>query len=201
MRFCGVLRRVGVGIAVAGVLASLTGCGTYLQQRGRDARQMVDIGITRSEKPCTAVFLCGVSLIGVGAGHFEGTFSGIGGNQVGTTKCYYRNRGLLLWTYEEIGWGDYDVTKQDTLYTYYGAILGWVQHIPRRPAYAPACNHFIHFGRRGVVFNFRYLEILDFLLGWTTLDLCGDDGDDPYGHWPWQAKGARNLPERFKFPD
>ena len=199
MKVGGVLQRACVSVGLVAALACLSGCGSYLRARGRDARQMVDIGVTRSEKPSTAVFVCGVGLIGVGAGHVEGTFSGIGGNQVGTTKCYYRNRGYLLWTYEEIGWGDFDVAKQETLYSYYGGVLGWIQHGARRPGYAPGCNHFFHLGRRGVVFNLRYAEILDFLLGWTTLDICGDDGDDAFGHWPWQAKGARNLPVRFKF--
>jgi len=191
--------RVSVGLGLVVAVASLAGCGTYLKRRGRDAVQMVDIGLTRTEKPSNAFFLCGVSLVGFGGGNIEGTFSGIGGNQVGTTKCYYRSRGYGLWTYEEIGWGDYDVAKQETLYSYYGGIAGWIEHLPRRPAYGPACNHFIHFGRHGVVFNVRYLEVLDFLLGWTTLDLAGDDRDDPMGHWPWQATGARNMPPRAGF--
>lgn len=200
MRLCSAWRRLGICVGVAVLLVSLTGCETYLEQRGQDAAQILEIGTTHTDKPSTAFFLCGVSLVGFGGGHIEGTFSGIGGNQVGTTKLYYRSVGYGLWAYEEIGWGDYDKTKQETLYSYYGAIGGWIHHIARRPGYAPACNHFIHFGHGGFVFNLRYLEVLDFLLGWTMLDLCGDDGD-VLGHWPWQAKGARNLPPRYDFGD
>ena len=115
----------------------------------------------------------------------------------GYVSRLYRNDGGSVFTDTDaglsgvflgsVGWGDYDVTKQETLYSYYGGIAGWVQHLPRRPGYAPACNHFIHFGHHGFVFNIRYLELIDFLLGWTTLDLCGDDGEDVFGHWPWQA--------------
>ena len=200
MQSSGVLRRVCVGIVFAALAASLTGCGSYLAKRGRDARQMVDIGTTHTEKSSTAFFMCGVSLVGFGGGHLEGTFTGLGGNQVGTTKLYYRSVGYGLWTYEEIGWGDdCDVSKQETLYSYYGAVAGWIEHLPRRPGYAPACNHFIHFGHSGIVLNVRYLEVLDVLLGWTTLDLCGDDNGDAFGHWPWQSTGARNLPVRYTF--
>ncbi len=199
MKQCGVWQRTGRVIALAALSAALAGCGGYLKARGRDAAQMVDIGLTKSQKPCTAFFLCGISIVGFGKANLEGTFSGIGGNQVGTTRCYYRSIGYGPWTYEEIGWGDFDVARPQTLYAQYGAIGGWFHHFARKPGYAPACNHYIHFGRRGVVFNLRYVEILDFLLGWTTLDICGDDGDDPMGHWPWQSKGACNMPPRYQF--
>ena len=35
--------------------------------------------------------------------------------------------------------------------------------------------HYIHLGRVGLVANFRWGEIADFLLGWTTLDIAHDD--------------------------
>jgi len=192
------LWRVGMAMVAAAAFVSLSGCSSYLEKRGQDAVQMLEIGITHTDQPSNAFFVCGVSIVGFGAANLEGTFTGMGGNQIGTTKFYYRSVGYGLWTYEEIGWGDYDKTRQETLYSYYGGIAGWIEHIQRRPGYAPGCNHFIHFGRSGFVFNVRYLEILDFLLGWTTLDICGDD-DDVFGHWPWQAPGARNLPPRYTF--
>ena len=48
----------------------------------------------------------------------------------------------------------------------------------------------------GGILNIRYLEIVDFLLGWTTFDLAGDDGH-PYGKWPWQKDDSGNLPDRL----
>jgi hypothetical protein len=44
--------------------------------------------------------------------------------------------------------------------------------------------HYIHLGHVGLVSNFRWGEILDFALGWTTLDIANDDGVK-FGHWPW----------------
>ena len=47
----------------------------------------------------------------------------------------------------------------------------------------------------GLVFNIRYTEIFDFLLGWYGLDIAGDDNGQR-SHWPWQDATARNAPWR-----
>ena len=55
--------------------------------------------------------------------------------------------------------------------------------------------HVIHLGRFGLVANFRWFEVLNFIVGWTTINLTQDDGKK-FGHWIW-------LPERnpaFKPP-
>ena len=51
----------------------------------------------------------------------------------------------------------------------------------------------------GLVFNVRFLEMFDSLLGWTMLDLCGDDGTGE-SRWPWQGKGANNECLRTELP-
>ncbi len=35
--------------------------------------------------------------------------------------------------------------------------------------------HYIHLGHVGLIANFRWCAILDFVMGWTTYDLMGDD--------------------------
>jgi hypothetical protein len=35
--------------------------------------------------------------------------------------------------------------------------------------------HYVHLGHVGLVANFHWAEILDFVLGWTTFDLEGED--------------------------
>ena len=42
----------------------------------------------------------------------------------------------------------------------------------------------------------RYGEIADFLLGWTTYDLCGDDDQREFGKgdWPWWRDEPRDGP-------
>ena len=44
--------------------------------------------------------------------------------------------------------------------------------------------HYTHLGPVGLVTNFRWGEILDFVVGFTTLDIAQDDGVR-FGHWPW----------------
>ena len=51
----------------------------------------------------------------------------------------------------------------------------------------------------GLVLNLRFMEMLDFVLGWSTLDIVGDDGKK-LGKWPWQRQPATNLPKRPKLP-
>jgi len=36
--------------------------------------------------------------------------------------------------------------------------------------------HYVHLGHVGLIANFHWAQILDFALGWTTLDIEGDDG-------------------------
>jgi len=54
----------------------------------------------------------------------------------------------------------------------------------------------------GIVANVRFTELLDFMLGFTTFDLCGDDGHK-ISKWPWQPDSARetmNMPFRATLP-
>jgi hypothetical protein len=179
-------------------LLAMEGCDTDWQRRGQDALNMVDVGITVSETPYLSLYACGGGLITVGAGHFDGYLMGIGGGQVGTIRHYEKTLGLLLWAYEELGWGDhFDVNKQETLYTQHVAILGWLTELPRRPPYSPACVHCFHFGYVGLILNVRYFEILDFMAGWFGADLAGDN-ENPYGKWPWQDDFSGNIPQRVK---
>ena len=184
--------------ALCGLLLATPGCA-YLRDRGNDALDILDLGVTWSKKPYLTVYGCAVGLASAGAGHFEGTFAGIGGGRLGVTGHYHRVLGLGLWSYEELGWDGYDKAKPETLYIQHPGIIGWVAFLPRKPAYAPGCLHLLHLGYAGLVANLRYWELLDFILGWTTLDVACDDGEKP-GKWPWQKDGARNLPKRLELP-
>jgi hypothetical protein len=112
---------------------------------------------------------------------------GWGGGQIGVTKHYNKCWGLGYGR-EEIGWGDFDKDRPETLYVDYSGVLGIVLPPYRNePAYTPACVHFFpHLGFVGLVWNARWYEMADFAVGFTGLDLAGDDGVK-IGHWPWQA--------------
>ena len=53
---------------------------------------------------------------------------------------------------------------------------------------------YIHLGWFGLVINARYTEVLDFVVGFTTLDLAGDDGI-PVGRWPWKRESDAPPPD------
>jgi len=130
---------VWAGLAALLVLALCPGCA-YFQNRGNDAIQMMDLGITWSEDPYGALYLCGVSVTSFGFSHVEGWFAGMGGDQIGVTRHYEKCVGLVAWSYEEIGWGDdFDVTKPETLdCMQHVAPLGYLCYPERKPSYGPA---------------------------------------------------------------
>jgi len=131
------LRRGCFGLLLVLLVAASQGC-TYLKYRGDDARDMMDLGVTWSEKPCYSVYACLVGFSSLGAGHVEGQFAGLGGGEFGVTRYYSKTLGMLAWTYEELGFGDFDPKKVETLDHWYAGPMGWVQWFPRRPSYAPA---------------------------------------------------------------
>jgi len=132
-----VLRRMSVGLALGAALACSQGC-TYLKSRGDDAKQMMDLGVTWTKKPHFSVYACLLGLSSLGAGHVDGQFAGVGGGQFGQMHFYNKNLGVLLWTYEELGWDNFDVTKPETLERWHTGPIGWIVYPQRRPSYAPA---------------------------------------------------------------
>ena len=178
-----ILRRLGIVMGLVGLLMATQGC-TYLQHRGDDFAEMMDLGITITREPCIGLYANGLSLVCAGYSKIDGTFAGWGGGQFGVTPHYNKCYGFGLWGYEEIGWGDFNKNNPDTLHCQYQGIVGLVTppHVGG-PSYVPACVHFFpHLGYVGFVWNARYMEIVDFFVGWTTLDIIGDDGKER-GAW------------------
>jgi hypothetical protein len=176
---------------LAAVLWTSQGCqavGQYFEYRGRDFMQMVDFGFTFTPEPCIGLYWNSLDLLVAGYCNINGYFVGWGGNQIGVTRCHSNCYGLIV-SHEEIGWGDFDENNEDTLYVRYGGLAGLASFLgTSTPDYTPACVHFIpHLGYVGIAWNARWTQILDFILGWTTLDIDGDDGYE-FGTWPWQER-------------
>ncbi|MBM4043159.1 MAG: hypothetical protein FJ290_32120 [Planctomycetes bacterium] len=131
----------GPGIVLALGLALVAGCshpasvGDYFKHRGNDLGQVVDIGATWTAKPYWSVYACLLGLSSVGAGHVDGQFFGIGGGHAGQMRHYHKVCGLLAWTYEELGWKDFDVAKPETLHRWHNGPVGYICYPERRPAY------------------------------------------------------------------
>jgi len=124
-----------VGLVLA--LSALQGC-SYVTHRYEDLGEVVDLGVTLTTTPYLSVYGCFASVGSAGAGRVDGTFVGIGGSQIGMTRHYHRKAGLVLWSYEEFGWAEFDPEKPETLDRQHIGLVGWLTHLPRRPAYAPA---------------------------------------------------------------
>ncbi|MHC4592176.1 MAG: hypothetical protein ACYS8L_05715 [Planctomycetota bacterium] len=165
------------------VLASAsTGC-TYFKHRAQDFLEMADIGLTFTRQPTLGLYLGGVSMVCVGYSRVNGSFLGIGGGQIGLMRHSHKCSGLLLSGKEDMAWGDGPPRRRYVHPQGLFGVLG-ARRLPP-PSYFPACVHFIHNGTIGVVLNLRYAEMLDFLIGFTTLDIAHDDGRK-MGKWFWQ---------------
>ena len=182
--------RLGLVLALAVILSASQGCavGQYFQHRGEDALEMVDVGLTITKKPCIGLYWNSLDLLVAGYSNIDGYFVGWGGGQMGVTRHYNKCYGLIV-SHEEVGWGTFDKTDKSTLHVRNGGLLGLASLAGRStPDYTPACVHFIpHIAYVGLVWNARWTEILDFALGWTTLDIGGDDGHR-FGVWPGQRR-------------
>ncbi len=183
-----ILRKAGVVLLLAAVLWTAQGCKSvrdYAQYRVDDMMEMVDLGFTYTEEPSIGLYWNSLDLLVFGFAELDGYFVGLGGNQVGVTRCYVDCRGFIV-SEEKIGWGDFDKDDESTLYVRRGGLAGMASlSSGGSPDYTPACVHFVpHIGYLGFVWNARWTQILDFFVGFTTLDLAGDDGTQ-FGSWPW----------------
>ncbi len=172
-------------LMLVSVVSGLTGSGcAYLRDRGNDAMDMIDLGLTFSREPGFAFYYDFVPVIPIGIGAVNGRFAGLGGGKFALgTPHYQRSTGVILWGQEEVTF-DYsrqeleampeDVRQEVTNYQRSG-LIGLIQGPVPDTDYLISCPHYLHLGWVGVVATPRYLQMLDFLLGWTTLDIGGDD--------------------------
>jgi len=201
------LRRLAIVLCALALLLGVQGC-KYLKWRADDFAEVVDIGITISKKPYFAFYSDELSLLPIGYAHVDGYFAGWGGGQVGVTTHSVHCWGLLVHGKEELGWhrqyegegGAKEAEANEAWrkregFIQQGAgasmiidddirlITGELFEGQNQPDHSLSCLHYLHLGWFGVVVNVRTLDIIDFVLGWTTLDfgrldLGGDDGTE-----------------------
>lgn len=169
------LSTLAVSLGCALLFLSLQGC-TYLKYRGQDAMEVMDLGVTVSKQPGFALFYDFIPVIPIGVGYVDGYFVGMGGGKVGAMKHYEKSYGAILWGQEEVGFGVYEKDSPESLDFQRTGLIGVVQGPVPGPDYMISCPHYVHLGWIGVVASPRYLQMLDFILGFTTLDICHDDG-------------------------
>ena len=190
------LRRWVVSVALVCTAFSLTGC-TYMGHRGRDAADMFEIGLTFSGRPQFALLPVDYfNLVGLGYSHVDGTYVGIGNRRAGAMPFKDDGSyGLLFWGQDALKVGTFNPNNP------HEAWVGEMKQLAsageplpvERPDYhkglvrlpiednAPPpitfmkCRRNVHLGWFGLHAAFSPLDIVDFLLGWTTLDMLGDD--------------------------
>ena len=91
--------------------------------------------------------------------------------------------GRMLYGMEDVYWGS-GSSRRHYRHPMGLYAVGNTYRLPP-PAYCPACTHYIHLICVGFVGNLRYAEILDFVLGFTTMDIACDDGR-AMGRWAFQ---------------
>lgn len=171
------------GLILAGLLMGTQSC-TYLSNRGHDAMDMMDLGLTVSKDPHFAFYYDFIPVLPIGYGKVEGTFAGLGGGQfTGGTPHYEESLGLILWGEEKLNFGispeELDAMSEsernDALNVQRSGLIGMAQGPFPGTDYLISCPHYLHLGWIGGVLSPRYLQMADFVVGWTTLDICSDD--------------------------
>jgi len=168
--------RLGLVLGVFLPLASLTSGCAYLHNRGNDAKDIFDVGLTFSKQPQFGLYCGFQSLLGVGYAGVDGHECGIGQREMGWLPMRYNAGGLVLAGYEQYAFdGKYDPRNPDSPTTR-GVGLGMFHYAtPRSVVEMLQCAKFVHLGWIGVNLNCKIGELLDFVIGWSTLDIGGDD--------------------------
>jgi hypothetical protein len=181
-------QNLALSLGCALLFLSLEGC-TYLKYRGQDAMEIIDLGVTVSKKPGFAFYYDFIPVIPIGVGYVDGYFAGLGGGKFGAMKHYEESYGAILWGQEEVGFGVYDLESPASVRFQRTGLIGVFQGPVPGPDYMISCPHYLHLGWIGLVASPRYLQILDFIVGFSTLDFCHDDGAE-IGTWSPAATPA-----------
>ncbi len=167
------------------VISSLfSGCA-YLRNRGMDAMDMFEAGLLVSAKPGFAVY-SDVIALPFGVSYVDGKIIGIGRSSLGVYDFRQKGYGYILGGKLQRGVGDYDPADNNDPQTYDTGIIGianktdfWSKNPPSeqsgRPLTRKTCPKTVHLGWIGFEWGCKAIDLVDFLLGWTTIDIGNDD--------------------------
>lgn len=165
-------------IMVAVVLLSSLLCGgcAYMQNRGNDALDIFDVGLTVTKQPHVGAYAGFNSILGLGYADMDGKLIGLGERQFGILDMRYNAGGMLLEAHEQIAYGEkYEKADPDSPKDH-GVGLGMIyRDTPKSFVDALECPKVVHLLFIGVDLTCKIGEIADFLAGWTTLDISHDD--------------------------
>jgi hypothetical protein len=132
MRRGNALSRWSLALPLAAGLWACCGCATirracvFTYDRINDTGDMIDLGVTTSGKSSLSIYACGVGLFTVGGGTFDGYYTGLGGGRVGIMRHYHKTVGLVVYSFEEYAWGEFDRSDPETLNRRHVGLIGWI---------------------------------------------------------------------------
>ena len=173
---------------VAGLALLLNNGCAYMSDRGHDALDMIDIGVivNNDSKPQLGLYIDNFSITPLGYADIKGTAYGTGSSQIGKLDFATKHWGALLWGSERETLGEFNphdprVARPDQAdltepARYDAGIVSIVKgNDPPPKLQYVECNKLIYLGWIGLYAHCRPLDMLDFILGWTTIDIMGDD--------------------------
>lgn len=165
----------------------LSGCA-YLTNRKNDALDMMDLGVTVSKKPGFAIFMDKPPVLPMGFANVDGKLIGLGRSSFGVHDFRQKGFGYLIGGSLQAGVDNYDPQNPDDPKTYGRGLIGYLEKttefqnnpdpnpdVVGRPKTRPYCPMTLHLGWIGFEWGCKAWDMLDFLVGWTTLDIGKDD--------------------------
>ncbi|MCP4680879.1 MAG: hypothetical protein GY864_00930 [Desulfobacterales bacterium] len=83
------------------------GCA-YMKNRGRDAMDIVDLGLTFSKKPQIGLYIDFFGITPIGYSDYDAKYLGWGHRQAGLLETEDHSWGALLWGQEKAGVGEFN---------------------------------------------------------------------------------------------
>lgn len=167
--------RIGMAFILAAAL-SASGCCSYLGNRANDFADMFTMGVTVSSKPKASLYVSLFSFIAVGWSNFDGTLVGWCNRDGGVLPARQKAGGLVVWGYERMGYRDeFKPEDPNTPAEWNVGLFGLCGETPPPRPYSIICNKWLHIGFIGLTMNCRWMEIVDFFVGFSTADIRGDD--------------------------
>ncbi len=168
----------GYSILIPLILTVSMLCGSgcaYLQNRGNDALDVLDIGVTASQKPKFALYASDLNIIAIGYSNVDGTLVGIGGRKVGVMPVRHHAGCIVLYGYEQFGYEDFIMEDPESPERWRVGLIALFEGPPPPKGQIANIPRMLHLGWIGVAFNVRLGELVDLILGFTTLDIMKDD--------------------------
>jgi len=164
-----------------------TGCA-YMRNRGHDAMDIIDVGIDlpKSAKPQFGLYLNFFNVVPIGYASVDSKQIGMGNRQAGWLDHEQEFWGAVIWGKGKVGNGQFDPLDPHQVRPDQAGIAerqSYNAGIPRMiaegnpppPLQFMDCDKGFYLGYIGFHANCRPFDVIDFILGWTTLDIMGDD--------------------------